>query len=607
MVGALPLARVKSTYSHHTIAMSEFNEKAAQAQLAEQVAEALAEIQQHVLANASKPFSQGAGQIDANTVLQQLAQDFARNPQRWQLLQQDWYQRQMALWTSTTDAPDGTRQNTPILDRRFRSAEWHEPYFRWLSQSYLITSQWLDAVASGVDLDAREKRRAAFLVRQWIDAASPANYVWSNPEAIKLAAETKGASLAQGLQNLRADLPKGMVSMTDESAFEIGVNIATTPGDVVFENDVLQLIQYRPLTQTVHSRPLLMVPPCINKYYILDLQAENSLARFAVEQGHTAFMVSWRNVPPELGTLTWDDYVAALIAAIDAMREICGVKKINALAFCVGGTLLACALAVLKKSRKNPVACIALLATMLDFCDTGELSVFIDEAYVERREREFGLENGGGILPGRELAVTFATLRPNDLIWNYVVNNYLKGKTPPAFDLLYWNCDSTNLPGPMYAWYIRHTYLENSLRVPNKLKVCGKPLDLSALDLPTYLLATREDHIVPWKTAYAGTQLLKGDLTFVLSASGHIVGIVNPAAANKRNYWLNENIVPDANEWLAGATPVPGSWWTHWNTWATPYGGGQVPARTQSGSKKHSVIEAAPGRYVRARADAAVA
>lgn len=586
--------------------MSESNDTASQtrpSQIAETVAEALADIQQHVLANATKPFSQGAGQIDANAVLQQLAQDFTRNPQRWQQLQHAWYQQQMALWTATTasaTSPESALTTTPIIDRRFRSAEWHEPYYRWLSQSYLITSQWMDAIASGVDLETREKRRAAFLIHQWIDAASPANYVWSNPEAIKLATETQGASLAQGLQNLRADLPKGMVSMTDERAFEIGINIATTPGAVVFENDVLQLIQYRPLTETVHSRPLLMVPPCINKYYILDLQAENSLARYIVEQGHTAFMVSWRNVPPELGKLTWDDYVDALIATIEAMRNICGVKKINALAFCVGGTLLASALAVLKAKRQSPVASVTFLATMLDFCDTGELSVFIDEAYVERRENEFA---DGGVLHGRELAMTFASLRPNDLIWNYVVNNYLKGKTPPAFDLLYWNCDSTNLPGAMYAWYMRHTYLENSLRVPGKLTVCGKPLDLTKLDLPTYLLATREDHIVPWKTAYASTQLLKGDQTFVLSASGHIAGIINPASANRRNYWLNSDIGPDAETWLAGATSVPGSWWKHWSAWVAPHGGGKVPARVALGAKGYPEIEAAPGRYVRAKAD----
>ena len=591
--------------------MSDANDAPWQAKVTDAFAATLAEIQQQVLSNASKPFSQGAGQIDANAVMQQLAQDYVRNPQRWQQLQQSWYQQQLDLWTSMGGS-DAKQHNPTIRDRRFRGPEWHEPYFQWLSQSYLITSQWLDAMASGADLASQEKRRASFLMHQWIDAASPANFVWSNPEAIKLAAETQGASLTQGLQNLRQDLPKGMVSMTDESAFEVGVNLATTPGAVVFENELIQLIQYRPLTETVHTRPLLMVPPCINKFYILDLQAENSLVRYAVEQGHSVFMVSWRNVPEKLGNRSWDDYVSdGVIAAIEATGKICAVKKINALGFCVGGTLLATALAVLKARRKNPVANLTLLATMLDFCDTGELSVFIDEAYVERREQEFA---DGGILHGRELAMTFASLRPNDLIWNYVVNNYLKGKSPPAFDLLYWNCDSTNLPGAMYAWYIRNTYLENSLRIPGKLKVCGKPVDLTRLDMPSYLLATREDHIVPWKTAYASTQLLKGKQTFVLSASGHIAGIINPASQDRRNYWTqsaassedngsaSDKPGADAEAWLASATSEPGSWWKHWSAWLAQHGNAKIPARTKLGSAGYPEIEPAPGRYVREKA-----
>ncbi|HTE16453.1 MAG TPA: class I poly(R)-hydroxyalkanoic acid synthase, partial [Burkholderiales bacterium] len=506
-------------------------------------------IQQQLLSAITQPFSQGAGTLDAGAALQQLADDYARNPERWQQLQQSWYQQQRALWTTATSAAQpGTE--TPAPDRRFRAPEWREPYFHWLAQSYLVTARWLTALADDASVDAAVKRKTAFLIRQWVDAASPANYAWSNPEALKLATETQGASLAQGLQNLRDDLPKGMVSMTDERAFEVGRNLAVTPGAVVFENDLMQLIQYRPTTQTVHERPLLMVPPCINKFYILDLQPENSLVRYAVEQGHTVFMVSWRNASPAMGKTGWDGYIAqGVIAAIDATRKICGVKKISALGFCVGGTMLATAIAVLRAKRKNPVASLTLLATMLDFCDTGELSVFIDEAYVQSRERQFA---HGGILPGRELAITFASLRANDLIWNYVVNNYLKGKTPEPFDLLYWNSDSTNLPGAMYAWYVRNTYLDNTLCVPGKLTVCGVPLNLPQLDLPTYLLATREDHIVPWKTAYASTQLLQGKQTFVLAASGHIAGVINPAARDKRNYWTNGTASADADVWLAG-------------------------------------------------------
>ena len=566
--------------------------------------EALAEIQRQLLAGMTKPFGQGAGQLDATATLQQLAQDFVRDPARWQQLQETWYAQQRALWTKLSSShPPHIDTESAAPDRRFRAPEWREPYFQWLSQSYLITSQWLTSVASGAALDTHEKKKAAFLIRQWIDAASPANFAWSNPEALKLAAETQGASLAQGLQNLRDDMPKGMVSMTDETAFEVGRNLAVTPGAVVYENELMQLIQYRPATDTVYERPLLMVPPCINKFYVLDLQPENSLVRYAVEQGHTVFMVSWRNAPDSMGKTTWEDYVSqGLITAINTASKICGVKKINALGFCVGGTLLATAIAVLRAKRKNPVASVTLLATMLDFCDTGELSVFIDEAYVKNREQQFARGDTCGVLPGRELAITFASLRANDLIWNYVVNNYLKGKTPPPFDLLYWNSDSTNLPGAMYAWYVRNTYLENNLKTPGKLTVCGVPLDLSRVDAPAYLLATLEDHIVPWKTAYASTPLLQGAQTFVLAASGHIAGVINPASRDKRNYWIDGAAGADADAWLAGATSQPGSWWKHWSAWLAPHGGKQIAARTAPGGAGYTEIEAAPGRYVRAAA-----
>lgn len=552
-----------------------------------------------LLASAVQPFEVGAGRIDARAALQQLADDYVRDPQRWHALQQAWYQEQWSLWSHWLAASSGTAPAAPVADRRFQATEWREPYYQWLAQSYLATARWLTTAAESAKLDGQEKRKLGFLIRQWVDAVSPANYALSNPEALKLAAETQGASIAAGLKNLQADLPNGMVSMTDASAFEVGRNLGITPGAVVYENPLMQLIQYRPTTETVHARPLLMVPPCINKFYILDLQPENSLVRYAVEQGHTVFMVSWRNVPPDMGKVSWDDYIKdGVITAIDTARKICGVKQINALGFCVGGTLLASALAVLKVRRKHPVASLTLLATMLDFYDTGELSVFVDEAYVAQRERQFAEGATGGILPGRELAVTFASLRANDLIWNYVVNNYLKGRTPPPFDLLYWNSDSTNLPGAMYAWYVRHAYLQNELKLPGKLTVCGVPLDLTRIDLPAYLLATREDHIVPWKTAYASTQILKGRLTFVLAASGHIAGVINPAARNKRNYWIDGTPGADAETWLAGAVSQPGSWWPHWAAWLVRHAGKRVPARATLGGAGYTEIEAAPGRYV---------
>jgi polyhydroxyalkanoate synthase len=359
----------------------------------------------------------------------------------------------------------------------------------------------------------------------------------------------------------------------------------------------MQLIQYRPATAAVFERPLLMVPPCINKFYILDLQPENSFVRFAVEEGHTVFMVSWRNMPASMGRATWDDYLEhGVIKALALAGEICGVNRVNALGFCVGGTLLASALAVAAHGGRTPAASATLLTTMLDYSDTGELSVFVDEAYVSRREHEF---RHGGVLHGRELALTFASLRANDLIWNYVVNNYLKGRTPEPFDLLYWNSDSTDLPGAMYVYYIRNMYLENNLRVPHRLTMCGVPVDLGMIDAPAYILASREDHIVPWKTAYAGRRLLPGGPTFVLAASGHIAGVINPAARKRRNYWINTSVTEDPEQWLANAKTRPGSWWRHWSAWLAQHSGKTVAARGKLGGGAHTEIEPAPGRYVR--------
>jgi polyhydroxyalkanoate synthase len=366
---------------------------------------------------------------------------------------------------------------------------------------------------------------------------------------------------------------------------------------VVYENDFMQLIQYRAATTTVFERPLVIIPPCINKYYILDLQPENSFVRYAVERGHTVFMVSWRNMPPAMGRARWDDYLEqGVVRALEVGLDISGAGRANMLGFCVGGTLLGAALAVLRARGDERVTSLTLLATMLDFSDTGELSVFVDEAYVRQRERDFA---EGGVLHGRELALTFASLRANDLIWHYVVNNYLKGGTPEPFDLLYWNADSTNLPGTMYIYYLRNTYLENNLRVPGKLTMCRVPVDLGRVDMPAYVLATREDHIVPWRTAFASVHLLGGRIEFVLSASGHIAGVINPASKNRRNFWVNMEREPDPDRWLAAATPRPGSWWKHWGDWLEAYGGRRVPAPAHLGNTANPEIEPAPGRYVK--------
>ena len=542
------------------------------------------------------------GGFDLQSILQSLAAGVSQDAERWLEIQSRYYRKRLELWAAYTQTPHGTARPAPTeadaTDRRFRAPEWREtPYFDYLAQSYLLTAQWMREIVDAARLDPPSRRKLDFFTRQFVDAMSPANFPWSNPEAIRLAAQTGGESVARGLRNLAADLDKGMISMCDHSAFEVGRNLAITPGTVIYENDFMQLIQYQAATPTVFERPLVMVPPCINKYYILDLRPENSFVRFALEAGHTVFMVSWRNIPPAMGRATWDDYLEhGVIRALAVAMDLCEVSQVNALGFCVGGTLLASALAVLRARNEEPVASLTLLATMLDFSDTGELSVFVDEPYVRKREAQFA---NGGVLPGKDLAITFASLRANDLIWHYVVNNYLKGRTPEPFDLLYWNADSANLPGTMYSYYVRNMYLENNLAKPGKLRMCSQAVDLGTVEAPAYVLATREDHIVPWRTAYATTRLLGGRIEFVLSASGHVAGVINPASMNRRNFWTNPDGAERPEDWLAKAASQPGSWWPHWVAWLGAHSGPHVPAPERPGNRRYRGIEPAPGRYVK--------
>jgi polyhydroxyalkanoate synthase subunit PhaC len=471
-----------------------------------------------------------------------------------------------------------------------------------------LNSEFLVALAEAVEAPAREKQKIRFAVQQIVDAMSPANFLATNPEAQQKMIETKGESLTKGLQNMLADLQKGRISQSDESAFEVGRNVGITPGTVVFENHLFQLIQYTPRTPTVHEVPLLMVPPCINKYYILDLQPENSLVRYLVEQGNTVFMLSWRNPDQSLAGTTWDDYVEqGAIRALDATRAITGQDKVNVFGFCVGGTIAATALAVLAARGQKPAASLSLFTTLLDFSDTGVLDVFVDETQVMLREQQLAR---GGLMPGRDLATTFSALRPNDLVWNYVQQNYLKGKTPPAFDLLYWNADSTNLPGPMYCWYLRNTYLEDKLKVPGALTVAGVKVDLGAIDCPTFLYGSKEDHIVPWEAAFASMGLLNPkkpkNNRYVLGASGHIAGVINPASKNKRSYWVREGGKTRPKtpaDWFAGAVEKKGSWWPEWAKFLVEHGGKEVAPPARPGNAQYPAIEPAPGRYVKARAD----
>ncbi|QSI34435.1 class I poly(R)-hydroxyalkanoic acid synthase [Variovorax sp. RKNM96] len=521
----------------------------------------------------------------------------AIDPQKLQSIQQQYVAEATALWGQGFQAkPEG--------DKRFASDAWgSNPLAAFSAAVYLLNGRTMLSMAEAIDADEKTKARLRFAVEQWMAASSPSNSLAFNAEAQKKAIDSQGESIAKGIQNLLHDVKQGHLSMTDESAFEVGRNVATTEGAVVFENEFFQLLEYKPLTAKVYERPFLLVPPCINKFYILDLQPENSLIRYANEQGHRVFVVSWRNPDESLAKATWDDYIEnAAIQAIHTVQDISGSRQINTLGFCVGGTILSTALAVLAGRGEKPAASVTLLTTFLDFSDTGILDIFVDETMVAYREMQLGK---GGLLPGGDLASTFSFLRPNDLVWNYVVGNYLKGETPPPFDLLYWNSDATNLPGPFYAWYLRNTYHENKLAKPNALTVCGQKIDLGKIDIPAYIYGSREDHIVPIGGAYASTQLLPGKKRFVMGASGHIAGVINPPAKKKRSHWIRDDgkFPKTQAEWLTGAVEHPGSWWTDWAQWLKGHAGKQVAApKIYGNGKTYKAIEPAPGRYVKARA-----
>ena len=518
-------------------------------------------------------------------------------PDKMRELQSQYLKDATNLWNQ------GLTSSAQIKDRRFSSDAWaHNPVAAFTAATYLLNSRTLMSLADAVEADEKTRSRIRFAVEQWVAAAAPSNFLAFNAEAQQKALETKGESISKGVQNLLHDVQQGHVSMTDETLFEVGRNVATTEGQVVFENDYFQLIEYKPLTAKVHERPFLLVPPSINKFYILDLQPENSFIRYAVSKGHRTFVVSWRNPDQSMANATWDDYIEnAAIKAIEVTREIGGTDQINALGFCVGGTILATALGVLAGRGQKPVASTTLLTTLIDFTDTGILDVFIDENFVRFREMQFAQ---GGLMAGRDMASTFSFLRPNDLVWNYVVGNYLKGETPPPFDLLYWNSDSTNLPGPFYAWYLRNTYLENKLIKPGQATVCGKPLDLRKVDMPMYIYGSREDHIVPIPGSYASTQVFPGKKRFMMGASGHIAGVINPPTAKKRSHWVrNDGKFPaKVDDWIGGAKEVPGSWWEDWSTWLKGHAGKLVAAPKRYGNARYKPIEAAPGRYVKAKA-----
>jgi polyhydroxyalkanoate synthase subunit PhaC len=490
-------------------------------------------------------------------------------------------------------------------DRRFRDPAWQDSaLFDFIKQSYLLTSRWIVNTVEEIDgFDDKTRQKVDFYTRQFVDAMAPSNFVATNPEVLRVTLETHGENLLRGLSHLLEDLERGKgklaIKMTDMDAFELGRNIGVTPGKVVFQNDLIQLLQYEPTTEQVWRRPLLIVPPWINKYYILDLQPKNSFIKYAVDQGFTVFVVSWVNPDEHYAKKGFDDYmVEGPLAALDAIERATGERDINAIGYCLGGTLLACTLAYMAARRDDRIRAATFFASLTDFEDAGELGVFIDEEQLASMESSMARL---GYLDGREMATTFNMLRANDLVWSFVVNNYLLGKEPFPFDLLFWNSDSTRMPYAMHSFYLRKFYQENRLVEPGGITLCDVAIDLRKVRIPTYMLSTREDHIAPWASTYAATQHFRGDRTFVLAGSGHIAGVINPPTVEKYGYWVGEKLPPDPEDWLEAAEQRPGSWWPHWLDWNAAKSGEKVPAR-RPGDGRLKVIEAAPGSYARVRA-----
>ncbi|XKE46451.1 class I poly(R)-hydroxyalkanoic acid synthase [Halomonas organivorans] len=520
-------------------------------------------------------------------------------------------QDQFQLWQNGLKAMAGETVSplvTPAKgDRRFQDEAWtRDPYYLAIMQQYLLFSRLVEDLIDRLQgLSPDQKRNLAFYARQLVNAMAPTNFITTNPEVMRLTLETRGENLVEGLARLRHDLANSAeglnVTMTDRSAFAVGENLAVTPGAVVYENELIQLIQYTPSTEQVFKTPLLVVPPWINKYYILDLRQDNSLVKWLVDQGHTVFLISWRNPGPEQRDLTWADYMQlGPISAMEAIEQATGEKSVNLLSYCVGGTLAGSTVAYLTSTRRGrKVKSATYMTSLWDFRDPGELGVFLSEPVLQGIEVKLEQD---GYLDGRVMAYSFNLLRENDLFWSFYINNYLKGEIPAPFDLLYWNTDGTNLPAGTHGWYLRHMYVENRLVEPGGIELDGVKIDLRKISVPSYFISTRDDHIAKWNSTYYGALLPKGPVTFVLGGSGHIAGIVNPPHKNKYGFLTNDALPPTAEEWLEGAEAHEGSWWPHWQAWMTDNGYADaekmVPAR-QPGDGELDILEPAPGRYVK--------
>ena len=538
----------------------------------------------------------------------QYAMKLAENPIQMIEAQADLWAQYSSLWQNTLQRMTGNEAEpvaTPDAgDRRFKDAEWsNNIIFDYIKQSYLLTSRWLvDQTGHIEGLEPHLAKRIDFFTRQFVDAISPTNFVATNPTVLKETLETRGENLLKGLQNILSDMERGhgqlRISQTDMEAFSVGENIAVTPGQVVFQNELMQLIHYEPTTETQFETPLLIVPPWINKFYILDLRPENSFIKWATDQGHSVYVISWINPTEELRHKDFTSYMMdGPLAALEAIKTDIGIQKVNAIGYCLGGTLLSATLAYAAKKNMDSFASATFFTTLVDFEKAGELSVFVDEDQIQAIERKM---RDKGFLDGAEMASTFNSLRSNDLIWSFVVSNYLMGKEPFPFDLLFWNSDSTRLPEAMHSFYLRNMYQKNLMREPGGISMGNVPINLGDIDVPTYFLATKEDHIAPWPGVYQGMKRFGGQSKFVLAASGHIAGVINPPTAEKYSYWTNEQKLDEQEDWLESSVEKPGSWWNDWQSWILSNTGQKVPARIP-GKGKLSSIEAAPGSYVKVR------
>ncbi len=550
--------------------------------------------------------------MNVGSAFMEMTAQLMRDPAKLVQAQIGFWQDYMTLWQNTTRRMLGIEAEKPVIeadpkDKRFKDESWKESeVFDFIKQSYLLSARFVQDVVGHVDgLEPKTAKKVDFYARQFVDAMSPSNFLLTNPEVLRKTAETGGENLLRGLNNLLSDLERGRgklsIKMTDADAFDLGENIGVSPGQVVFQNHVMQLIQYAPSTPNALKRPLLITPPWINKFYILDLRPRNSFVRWAVSQGHTVFMISWVNPDERLSELAFDDYLTdGILAALDAIEQATGEREINAIGYCLGGTLLATTLAYMAARGDDRVKTATFFVTMMDFQEAGELGVFIDEEQLRALEEKMEKR---GYLEGSEMATTFNMLRANDLIWSFVVNNYLMGNDAFPFDLLYWNSDSTRMPAAMHSFYLRRMYQQNLLREPGGISLAGQEIDLGRIKVPAYFLSTREDHIAPWKSTFRGTHLLGGENRFTLAASGHIAGVVNPPEGGKYSFWTNDKPAPDAETWLASATEIAGSWWPDWQRWILAHDKTETHAR-EPGDGKLVPLEPAPGSYVKVKSTA---